>query len=488
VSRIAPAILVFALVVAAGPAGPGPGDTGPPPLAFVHATVVDVAEGHSLEDRTVVVHDRRIVEVGPSDEVTPPDGAVIVDATGWWILPGLWDMHAHPDDPEMWHLEFEPEDRDLLIPQFPLWGVTGIRDMGGAWETIEDWRRRIADGSLLGPRIVAAGPLVDGPRPMWPGSIAAGTTGEGRAAVDSVVALGADFVKVYQLLPREAYDGIASRAKEVGIPFAGHVPNALSTVEVSEAGQASIEHVIPLGRESADEGAVRAAVDAVGDAADEFRGAAMMEAVLEHHDPAKALPIYRTLIANGTWVVPTLLVWHQNAYFDPADPSVAERLPYMPRYIRRWWTPEENVHLQDRDEAGERMMRAVYRSASRIVGEMREAGLTRFLVGTDTGGNPHTFPGSGVHDEMALLVEAGLEPAEAIRAATSGPAEFLGLSDSLGTVAAGKLADLVLLEADPLADITNTRRIAGVVVGGRWIDADERARSLEWIRQQARGE
>lgn len=486
--RIVLAALAFALLVAAGTADPRPGATGPPPLAFVHATVVDVVEGRPLEDRTVIVHDRRIVEVGPSEEVTPPDGAVIVDATGRWIIPGLWDMHAHPDDPEMWHLDFDPEDRDLLIPQFPLRGVTGIRDMGGAWETIVEWRRRIAAGSLLGPRIVAAGPLVDGPRPMWPGSIAASTAEEGRAAVDSVVALGADFVKVYQLLPREAYLGIAERAKEVGIPFAGHVPNALSTIEASEAGQASVEHVIPLGRESADEAAVRAAVDAVGDADDEFRGAAMMEAVYEHHDPAKALPIYRVLIENGTWVDPTLLVWHQNAFFDPEEPSVAERLSYMPGYIRRWWTPDENVHLQDRDEASERMMRAVYRTAARVVGEMREAGLTRFLVGTDTGGNPHTFPGSGVHDEMALLVEAGLEPIEALRAATSGPAEFLGLSDSLGTVEAGKLADLVLLEADPLVDIANTRRITGVVVDGRWIDTDERAQSLEWIRQRASGE
>jgi len=397
-------------------------------------------------------------------------------------------MHAHPDDPEVWHLDFEPEDRDLLVPQFPLWGVTGIRDMGGAWETIVDWRRRIADGSLLGPRIVAAGPLVDGPRPMWPGSIAAGTAGEGRAAVDSVVALGADFVKVYQLLPREAYDGIAERAKEIGIPFAGHVPNTLSTMEASEAGQASVEHVIPLGRESADEAAVREAIDAVGDVADEFRGAAMMEAIVEHHDPAKARPIYRTLIENGTWVDPTLLVWRQNAFFDPAEPSVAERLPYMPGYVRRWWTPDVNVHLQDRNEAGERMMRAVYRSASQIVGEMREAGVTRFLVGTDTGGNPHTFPGSGVHDEMALLVEAGLEPAEALRAATWGPAEFLGATDSLGTIEAGKLADIVVLEADPLADIANTRRIVGLVVNGRWIDDAERARALEWIRERASGE
>lgn len=460
----------------------------PPPIAFVHGAVLDVSGERWLDDHTVVVDDGRIVAVGPSDEVAPPDGAIVVDATDRWLIPGLWDMHVHPDDPEMWHLDIEPEERDLLIPQFPLWGVTGVRDMGGAWETILDWRRRIAAGSLLGPRIVAGGPIVDGPDPMWPGSIAAGTAEEGRAAVDSVIALGADFVKVYHLLPREAYFAIADRAAERGIPFAGHVPNELSTVEVSEAGQASVEHVIPLGREAADMAAVRAAVDALGDVATEFRGAAFMEAVYDHYDPDRAAPIYRALIDNGTWIDPTLLVWYRNAFFDPEEPSVAERLPYVPGYVRRWWTPAENVHLRDRTAASERMMRALYRNLARIVGEMREAGVTRFLVGTDTGGNPHTFPGSSVHDEMALLVEAGLDPAEALRAATLNPAAFLGLTDSLGTIEPGKLADLVLLEADPLADIDNTRRIAGVVVDGKWIDAAERARSLERIRRLANGE
>jgi len=386
-------------------------------LAFTHVSVVDVAAGKLLEDHTVVVRGDSIVTVAPALLVLVPQGASVVDATDRFLIPGLWDMHAHPDDPEVWEfLDPAPEQRDLLIPQFPLWGVTGIRDMGGSWNVIRDWRERIAEGELLGPRIVAAGPLIDGPEPMWPGSVPIADAQAARHAVDSLLAEEVDFLKVYSLVPRDT-----------------------------------------LFREMAEE-----------------------------YEADRAWDVFRRLAHLGTFVTPTLLVSRRSAWFDPGQADVESQLAYMPEYIRRWWTPEVNVHLRDQTPESSRDMQILYATLSRITAQMHAAGI-RLLVGTDTGGDPHLFPGFTVHEEMEELVAAaGLSPADALRAATLNPAAYFGLSDQLGTIDEGKRADLVLIDGNPLDNIRNTRRIAGVMVGGRWIDTADRVNLLEKIRRRAR--
>jgi hypothetical protein len=185
-------------------------------------------------------------------------------------------------------------------------------------------------------------------------------------------------------------------------------------------------------------------------------------------------------------VTPTLLVSRRNAWFDPKQADVEAQLPYMPAYLRRWWTPEVNVHLRDRTPESALDMQILYASLSRITADMHAAGI-RLLVGTDTGGNPHLFPGFSVHEELEEMVAAaGLTPADALRAATLNPATYFGLSDQLGTIDEGKRADLVLIDGNPLDNIRNTRRIAGVMVGGRWIDTTDRVHFLEEIRRRAR--
>ena len=457
-------------------------------LAFTHVTVVDVAAGELLEDHTVVVRGDSIVTVAPALLVLVPQGASVVDATDRFLIPGLWDMHAHPDDPEVWELlDPAPEQRDLLIPQFPLWGVTGIRDMGGSWNVIRDWRERIAEGELLGPRIVAPGPLIDGPEPMWPGSVPVVDAQAARHAVDSLLAEGVDFLKVYSLVPRDAFFALAERARERGALFAGHVPNRVDPVEAAESGMNSLEHAVLFPRPLADMDAVRLRVDGLGeDATADARRSAFIRGMAEEYEADRAWDVFRRLADLETYVTPTLLVSRRIAWFDPGQADVETQLPYMPEYIRRWWTPEVNVHLRDQTPESARDMQILYATMSRITAEMHAAGI-RLLVGTDTGGNPHLFPGFTVHEEMEELVAAaGLTPTDALRAATLNPAAYFGLSDQLGTIDEGKRADLVLIDGNPLDNIRNTRRIAGVMVGGRWIDTADRLNLLEEIRKRAR--
>lgn len=458
-------------------------------LAFTHVTVVDVEKGERLEDHTVLIEGDRIRTVAPSLFVRVPPNASVVDATGRYLIPGLWDMHVHPDDPEVWELEPEPEQRDLLLPQFPLWGVTGVRDMGGAWSVIRDWRDRIAAGDLLGPRIVAAGPLIDGPEPMWPGSVAVADSAAAIWAVDSLLATGIDFLKVYSLLPRDAFFSLARQAGARDAVFAGHVPNGVDPLEAAEAGMNSLEHAVLFPRPLADLQAVRARVDRLGtEATSDERRSTFIRGIAGEYDADRARDLFQRLSELGTYVTPTLLVSRRNAWFDAGQADVVAQLPYMPAYIRRWWTPEQNVHLRDRTPESARDLQVLYATMARITAEMHAAGV-RLLVGTDTGGNPHLFPGFTVHEEMEELVAAaGMSPAEALRAATLYPAAYLGLNDEIGTVAEGKRADLVLLDADPLENIRNTRAIAGVVVGGHWIDTLERRNRLADILRRATGD
>src|SRR6266436_4993488 len=198
-------------------------------LAFTHATVIDATGAPGKTGLTVVITDDRITAIGKSADLHPPTNAVIVDASGKFLIPGLWDMHVH------WH------EKDYL-PLFIANGVTGVRMMWGMPEHFE-WRKEVERGSLLGPRLLIASTIVDGPKPFWPGSLTARNEAEGRQAVTKAKQAGADFVKVYSLLPREAYFAIADEAKKQGIPFAGHVPISVSVAEASKAGQKSIEHL-----------------------------------------------------------------------------------------------------------------------------------------------------------------------------------------------------------------------------------------------------
>jgi len=413
------------------------------PIVFTHATIIDVTGAVPRRDATVVITGDRISAIG--DNISVPAGAQVVDASGKFLIPGLWDMHVH------WYLR---DTFTLFIAN----GVTSVRQMFGNSDLLR-WREQIAKGSLLGPRTVVASPIIDGPEPIWPNSIAVRNEEEGRKAVRRVKQWGADFVKVYALLPRDAYFGIADEAKQQGITFAGHVPNSVSPAEASDAGQKSIEHLTGILIACSDkETELRDKL--VKADSPEARGRVQTSA-LETYDEKKAADLIAHFVKNQTWQCPTLTVLRSNAYLGDESFRRDGRLRYIPRLLQQRW----NFRVANHDSA---VTKKVLQKQLEIVGAMQRAGVP-ILAGTDTG-NPFCFPGFSLHEELALLVIAGLTPVEALRAATLNPAKFFGLDQTLGTIEQGKIADLVLLDANPLLDVRNTQKINAVVSNGRLFD------------------
>jgi imidazolonepropionase-like amidohydrolase len=378
------------------------------PVLITDVTVVDVNAGVSRPHQSVVVRDSLIEVVAPANAVKPPAGGRIVDGAGKFLIPGLWDTHVHLDG-----------DGEVLRV-FLAAGITGVRDMGGDLAPLAEARRLIDSGRWQGPRLVLAGPMIRGPQresdKSGRGSRVVRTPAEGRQAVDELVALGVDFIKIQDFLSRESFLAIAAAARAKKIPLAGHVPPAVSPGEASEAGQTNITHFGELYPKVC---APLFKVDAEG-MPDETCG-----------QPARKA-IYTQLVRNGTWFEPTIA---QFQYLAPGN-----------------W-------------------RAIFNGFKRLVPEMRQSGL-RVLAGTDWQNSLEArggAPGITLHEELLRLVEAGFTPIEALRAATSNPAEFFGLKNQLGSVEPGKVADLVLLEGDPLADITNTQHVAAVMRDGQFI-------------------
>jgi len=432
-------------------------------LVLTHVTVIDTTGGPAKPDMTVVIAGNRIVELGKSNKIRVPKNAQAVNATGKFLIPGLWDMHVH------WY-------EKNYLPLFIANGVTGTRQMYGV-PMFQQWRKQIEAGELLGPRILIPSPIVDGPKPVWPGSIAVANASDGRQAVIRVKQAGADFVKVYSRLPRDAYFAIADESKKQGIPFEGHVPDSVTLEEASDAGQMSVEHLTGVLAacstheeellKSAQEST--AAINSGQSSTPRFSGPefrARETLALETYSPQKADAVFGELKKNHTWQCPTLTVLRSMAYSE--DPSYYNdpRLKYIPRDIVSSWNPKSDQFLKNKTDEDWAISRRLFSKDLELVGAMERAGVD-ILAGTDTL-NPYCLPGFSLHDELGLLVQAGLTPQQALQAATLNPARFMGRENDLGTVAAGKIADLVLLDANPIEDIGNTRKISAVVFGGKF--------------------
>ena len=470
-------LIALALTGALTPAQSG--QSGVPSLALLHVTVIDGTGAPPKPDMTVIIAGYRIAEIAKSNTISIPRSTRTIDATGSFLIPGLWDMHAHPDDPELWPVNPPPKEKEKLLTLLIANGVTGIRDMGGDLKLLQEWRARVGAGTMIGPHIYACGPLLDGPKPMWPGSIAISTAEQGRQAVRDLKQKRADFVKVYSLLPREAYFAIADESKKVKLPFAGHVPDSVTPEEASDAGQASEEHLLQIVEACSDREAIKKKVDELREAGATpiDRRRAYIETMLATFDAKKAEALFAKFVKNNTWITPTVIVWQNNASFEDDSARYADRMKYLPRYIREYWDPKNNAHLKGRSPERLVAEKLLVKKYLEVIGAMQRAGV-KLMTGSDFGANPLLFPGWGVHDEMALLVRAGLTPMEAIQAATRNPAIFLRLDKSVGTIEKNKLADMVLLAANPLEDINNTRKIAAVFFQGRMFDRPELNRML----------
>jgi imidazolonepropionase-like amidohydrolase len=446
-------------------------------LVFTHVTVIDMTGARPRPDMTVVIEGGRITAIGRTGRVRLPRGAQVIDAAGKFLIPGLWDMHVH----------FTEAER--AFPLFIANGVTGVRNMGGDLDNLLRWRAEVASGKLLGPRIVTCGPIVDGPHPAAQGSvISVANAAEGRQVVDTLKRRGADCVKVYDLLPREAYFAIIDEAKKQGLPVVGHVPLSVTSVEASDAGQRSIEHLgtILEGASSAEAEIKRQETSSppVTDPS-EFprRLAARGALMLDTYDAQKASEIFAHFVRNQTWQVPTLETKWAQTYIDDLSGKDDFRLKYVPQTELQWWSPQKNFFARYRTPEFIVYRKRLFQKELELVGAMHRAGVP-FMTGTDLGG-AYVFAGSSLHHELELFVQAGFTPLEALQAATRNPAIFLGLSSSEGTVERGKLANLVLLDADPLKDIRNTQRINAVVLVGKYLPKETLQRMLAGVAANA---
>ncbi|MGH3766323.1 MAG: amidohydrolase family protein [Pseudonocardiaceae bacterium] len=422
---------------------------GGPVVAITNVTVIDATGAPEQPGMTVVLRGDRIAALGASRQVPVPHEATVVDGAGKFVIPGLWDMHVHPYD-ESW------------LALFVANGVTGIRVMKGTPDH-HRWRQDVQDGKLPGPRMVIASNLIDGPHPIWPGSVAVSNETEARQAVQQAQQKGADFLKVYSLLPRAAYFALADEAHRRNIVFAGHVPDAITPTEASDAGQRSIEHLTGITvATSTREAGISAELARTPRKPDPTHQRNTLELqAAQSHSPELAQSLFARFARNGTWQVPTLTVLRSLSRVGDARYGQDERLRYIPPELAESWQRFPRASRSPQELADQQTL---FRHQLALVDAMNRAGVG-LLAGTDTL-NPFCFPGFSLHDELELLVEAGLTPMQALQSATRNPAQYLDELDKAGTITAGKRADLVLLDADPLTDIRNTRRINAVVAAG----------------------
>jgi imidazolonepropionase-like amidohydrolase len=436
-------------------------------LTITHATVINTVTGKTQPNTTVSITGNRITSVAPSTRATPKSGQVI-DAHGQYLIPGLWDMHTH-----VYFDSTAAEGTDLVIPLFLANGITGIRDMGSALDSILQARDDIAAHRFLGPRMVVSGPMLDGPKSHYKAAIAIATPEDGRKAVDMLHSRGADFVKVQSGVPREAYFAIADESRKVGIPFEGHVPDAIRASEAVASNQRTFEHLIGIFEASSP------------DETKYLTGKKTVGMFLETYDPSLEAKIIALLAKEHVWQCPTLF-WERGQWLvDAIDYNKDPDLAYAAHsWVVKQWPSSQRGIMKSLDTDPLPVRERFVTHELDIVRKLHAAGVP-FLAGTDTPAGVDVIPGISLHLELQRFVAAGFTPLEALQTATLNPAKFYNKLNDFGTVEPGRIADLVLLKANPLADIANTRTIAAVITDGRYLSQQDLAILRSKLKQLA---
>jgi imidazolonepropionase-like amidohydrolase len=429
-----------------------------PQIVIRHVTVINPATSSVQPDMTVVVAGDRIAAVHAATQTLPPaKGARVIDGHGRFLIPGLWDMHVHTAFGDWF-----PGGRDIILPLFVANGVTGVRDMGGDIPVLFAWRKQIADGQIIGPRMVVSGPMLDALLPdghlRFPSSVAVTTPSSAVAAVDSLKAQGIDFIKVQSVISHDAYLAAAAEAHKQGLPIVGHVPDKVRITEVIGAGQKSIEHLM-------------GSFEGCSSEEEKFiSGQGSMKLLLSTNDQKKCEALLAELARTQTWQVPTLVWQRGGTLLDQLDWKHQPLDKYVPASWRdgTWHRFHEEM-MPDLLHDPLPLRQEYFARNLAMTGAQHRAGVP-FLAGTDTAAGIYILPGFSLHDELADFVEAGFSPMEALQTATSNPAKFLGTESTAGSIAPGKTADLVLLNANPVEDIHNSRKIEAVIANGRLFD------------------
>ena len=394
-------------------------------ITIDNVTIVDVTNGRLQPRKTIVIEGNRIARVDNATAATR--AAATLDGTGMFVIPGLWDMHIHAyftNDTARFHSTSE-----VMFPLFIVNGVTGVRDLGSNLDATLSARDSVAAHQLIGPRMLVSGPMLDGPTTRYAAAIKVATPDEARAAVRMLKQRGVDMIKTQSLMPKDAYVALADEATRIGIPFEGHVPNAITGMEAINAHQRSFEHLIGV-RDT-------------------------------------AVSLIAELARNRVWQCPTVI----NSVGTAADFTNDPGLPFWLRQSVEGWRRTAVTRAAATDSAA----RDAEERATRRLGLIKKLYDAKipFLAGTDAPQGYDLVPGASIHRELQLFVRAGLTPLQALQTATLNPAIFFGKTADWGTVAPGKTADLVVLTRNPLVDISNTRAVAAVVADGRYYSPRE---------------
>ena len=441
-------------------------------IVFRNVTLIDMRSKQPRPNMTVVVSGSRISKIGRN--IKFPKNAQVVDAGGKFLIPGLWDMHVHLFNNISGN---NTNNKDSYFPLFIANGVTGVRDMWTDPDDIKlvgEWQREIDAGKMFGPRMFVGSSILDGVPVTHKNSFGVSTPAEARQAVRTLKDSGAGFIKVYENLSRESYFAIAEEAKKLKISFAGHVPDSVIPTEASNAGQKSIEHLTRMSI------ACSSKEDKFKNLKNEEWTPALRAELMETYSEQKCREMSALFARNGTWHDPTLVVLRSRLLSEDESFKTDARLRFVPADEKQYWLKfTENFRPANRKNREAR-----FRKDLEILKIMHQSGVP-ILAGTDVG-NPFVYAGFSLHDELELLAQAGLTPFEALKTATLNPAKYLGMEKSLGTIEKGKLADLVLLDANPLADISNTKKINAVVVGGRLLTRKDLDEILNKVAERAK--
>jgi imidazolonepropionase-like amidohydrolase len=437
--------------------------TNPTVLVLRGGTLVDVASGKEISDSTIVMQGNRIEQIGSGNRAIP-EGAQIIDAKGKWIIPGLIDSHAHAENPD-----------ETPFSLYLANGVTTIRNPGGNLTVLRLTRERLLRGELVGPRLFFSGPLLDGIPPVWPDmSLLVDTAQRARSAVNFLADQGVDFVKVYNNVKEPELRAVIETAKERGLPVAGHIPRSMTMTRAVELGMTRLEHIRVTGREMLSPGEA--------DEIDPLPLGRREPLLWQRFDlqSEKMQALVQRLAQSKIFLDPTLVIAEEtevpNLDADKNDPN---NQYLSPEVVQRYVNLKSPIYELPAELQAAGL--EAFHKQEKFVGMCNRAGV-KIIAGTDGPGIGSLLPGFGLHRELELLVESGLSPLQALRAASLTAAEALDKDDRLGTVQAGKLADLVVLDADPLQEIRNLRKIHLVVQQGKTYAPDV---LLQQARSQA---
>lgn len=451
----------------------------PGPIAIVNVSIIDAQNAKSIPGQTVVIEDGRIIATGEANNIDVPPEALVITGDNRYLLPSLWDMHAHV-------YAISPM---LELPLYIAYGVTNVRDMLSCPKPDDpfiscpdekrSWTAESIAGERVGPRIVATtsfmanGPgMVDRLKNV-PEFFDTATPEQARAFVRHF-AESVEAIKVYDRIPLDAYRALTEEAARFGLDVVGHRPHSVSAIEAA-AQQKSIEHARFILHESykGSEDLRRVA------GSHEWRED--RRRMLDEHDPQMASAIFEAMAKNGTWYVPTHLTRWVDAYADDASVREDPLLRYLHPLMKWQWLEDVNGTLAaDPSPEARSTYREFYHKGLELTGAAHAAGV-RILAGSD-----YIVAGADIHRELEQLVSAGLTPAEALTAATLAPAEYFGLDDRYGTIEADKVADMIILNGNPLTDIGNTQHIDSVIFNGNLYDRKALDRLSDHVEQQAR--